>query len=263
MSSESRLEARRSLLANAIRSLPPGASSSLASLDPETPLFKQPRQCDCCGKLIDKPSHKLQRFCSYACNGRWWMGFPEFRNKLHTEEARRKRGQARRGWLRSGHPDALKELERIANLNPMSRPECRSKVSQTLKAIGHRPPVQGGNGRGLTRPEAELLKLLPGWAPHVVRTGLRHAGYPAHYKLDLANPSRMICVEVDGSSHNALTRQEQDRRKTEFLASRGWIVLRFSNREILDWIASGTPTGSSISTTFRRLGINPSQSAGC
>lgn len=68
----------------------------------------------------------------------------------------------------------------------------------------------------------------------VVVTHLRReAGNPRHYKLDIANEAEKVAIEVDGGSHCTLARQEQDRRKDAFLSSAGWLVLRFSNRQVL------------------------------
>ncbi len=92
-------------------------------------------------------------------------------------------------------------------------------------------PSRGGNGRGLTVPEQTLLDALgSGWqAGFVVPIpNARRDGYPTHYKIDLADPERMIAVEVDGESHRS--RQDQDDRKTAYLESHGWTVIRFSNR---------------------------------
>lgn len=255
MPSTSRLEARKLLLAKTIRSLPEGAKSSLETLSPEIPLSKQSRQCDCCGILIANPSHAVQRFCSHACNARWWMNIPEFYGKVNGRESKEKAGKGRSAWLKSEHPKAQAEMKRIAELNPTSRPEVREKLSRRLKEIGHKPPIQGGNGRGLTEPQRRLMEVLGmAWeAEYAVRLGPAKDGYPTNYKVDLANPETMIAIEVDGNSH--LSRRALDAKKDAKLASLGWTVLRFWNREILDWIDSGMPAESSISTTFKRHGI--------
>jgi hypothetical protein len=265
VSSDSRSQARQSKLARAIRSLPQEASSTLATLNPEIPLSRQARQCDCCGTIIASPSHGLQRFCSAACNGRWWMAVPERKAKTHNSETWRKSGDGRRAWLQSGHPKAKAEIERVAALRPTRKPECRAKVSASLKAIGHKPSILGGNGRGPTKPQALLAEVLgEAWTmEYAVPLGGRFLGYPTNYKLDLALPSLRIGIEVDGSSHHTIKGKERDAKKDAKLASLGWTVLRFSNRAILDWINSGMPMESSISTTFKRHGINPSPSKDC
>lgn len=124
--------------------------------------------------------------------------------------------------------------------NPMSDPEVRSRVSKTLQAMGHKPPVRGGNGTGPTECEQLLYDSLTRisepqlWSlGHVVPTGAgRPGGLPGHYKIDIASPELMIAIEVDGFSHSALVRKEQDRRKDSFLSSRGWAVFRFSNQAV-------------------------------
>ena len=87
----------------------------------------------------------------------------------------------------------------------------------------------------MPKPQRMLLDLLgPTWLPeYTVSLGKRLKGYPTHYKLDLAWPERRIAVEVDGYSHVALVRRRQDQKKDEKLAALGWLVLRFTNKEVL------------------------------
>jgi hypothetical protein len=126
---------------------------------------------------------------------------------------------------------------RMRAQNPMARPDVRARMVATLRARGHRPPIQGGNGRGLTRPQALLLAALPAtWAAEVVvPVGLgRRRGFPTAYKLDLADAGVQIAVEVDGASHQTAQGRARDAKKTARLAALGWRVLRFRNREVLE-----------------------------
>jgi len=117
--------------------------------------------------------------------------------------------------------------------NPMHRAEIRDKVRTTLRAIGHRPLVRGGNGRPPTVPERTLAEAL-GWTISlIVPTGGRGSGLPTHFKVDVGNQLLKVAVEIDGGSHTALVRQAQDKRKTEWLESRGWKVIRFKNAEVM------------------------------
>jgi Protein of unknown function (DUF559) len=123
--------------------------------------------------------------------------------------------------------------------NPMASAETRAKMSETLKRIGHAPTVRGGNGKGLTTPQAALLSALAAYDPiaeHTVRTGFYRGvgGMPSHYKIDIALPGKMIAIEIDGGSHGTLERIKQDAKKDAFLVSAGWRVLRFTNRQILE-----------------------------
>ncbi|MFH0981848.1 MAG: DUF559 domain-containing protein [Planctomycetota bacterium] len=120
--------------------------------------------------------------------------------------------------------------------NPMESEKTRKKVSDTLKRTGHKPPVRGGNGMGLTVPQEMLLTALgTGWVAEfaIPTKKARDSGYPTCYKVDLANPKRRIAVEVDGNSHHPLKRQAEDRKQDALLESLGWKVLRFWNAEIL------------------------------
>jgi len=115
--------------------------------------------------------------------------------------------------------------------NPMANMISRAKMKTSLS--GHAPSVRGGNGHGATVAEQLLAEAL-GWETNViVCTGRREDGYPTHYKLDVANQEKRVCIEIDGPSHRAISRQEQDKKKENFLQNRGWLVLRFSNQEVL------------------------------
>lgn len=125
--------------------------------------------------------------------------------------------------------------ERMKRNNPMYRSEIREKVRLTLIAIGHRPVTRGGNGH-IAPMELRLLTALDGWVGSysVATKKGRGSGYPTCYKIDIANPSLMIAIEVDGASHGTLARKEQDKKKQMFLEERGWIVLRFTNKQVAE-----------------------------
>ncbi len=125
---------------------------------------------------------------------------------------------------------------RMMKKNPMWMPGIREKSIATNKALGTRPIVRGGNGQEMPIPQRVLLTALgKGWyAEHSVSTGTKGNGMPSCYKIDIANPSKMIGIEVDGFSHSALKRQEQDKKKTIFLVKLGWKVLRFKNKEVME-----------------------------
>jgi hypothetical protein len=148
--------------------------------------------------------------------------------------------------------------ERMRERNPMTRPDSREKMKETLRRIGHHPIVQGGNGRGLTEPQKILLNALEKLSPvaeFIQRSKQgRYSGYPGHYKIDIAIPESKIAIEIDGGSHCALARREQDRKKSAFLESLGWTVLRLSNQQIytmLRWTVSYiTSKSKAIITTL-------------
>lgn len=127
------------------------------------------------------------------------------------------------------------QSKRLKALNPMHRQDVRLKVSNSLKRIGHGPKERGGNGHGPTIPETILSNAL-GWPIGVVvkTEAGRSSGYPPCYKLDIANSYLKIAIEVDGQSHGTIKRKAQDAKKTGFLESKGWKVLRFTNRQVTE-----------------------------
>lgn len=207
------------------------------------------------------PKNRFQRLCTKPCAMRWWHQFPEFTAKIYTPARNQKCGDARARFFKGASPEAEKQRARISGLCPSINDEVRAKISAKLKAMGHKPPVRRGNGFPPPEPQRLLAAALgAGWTMEfVVATGLGR-GFARHYKLDISNRDLMIAIEADGPSHCPVARQESDARKDAFLRSAGWTVLRFSNREILAWIGSGMSTETSISTTFRQLGIHPSAS---
>ncbi|MHB8916073.1 MAG: endonuclease domain-containing protein [Thiobacillus sp.] len=182
------------------------------------------------------------------------MSQPEHLAKMHNPEVAARRGRSKSEWYKT--PAAAKELERIRNLNPMSSMETREKVSRTLKAMKHKPSERGGNGNGLTVPQQILKDALSlNWtAEYALSLGKRQAGYPTCYKLDLACPQLKIAIEVDGASHHS--RKEQDKKKDAKLASLGWTVLRFWNKDILSWKNTGMKPESYISMILAQHNIH-------
>jgi very-short-patch-repair endonuclease len=54
-----------------------------------------------------------------------------------------------------------------------------------------------------------------------------------HYFVDFACHEKRLVIEVDGSQHGETRGRARDAARTEFLASRGYRVLRFWNNEVL------------------------------
>jgi hypothetical protein len=129
--------------------------------------------------------------------------------------------------------------ERMKLDNPMKYPEIRKKASDRQKEINHKPIIQGGNGRGATVHQLnlynELIKYDNSFEMEIIeKTGIlaKEFNSPRHYKLDIASRIHMLCIEIDGSSHNTLKIKECDKRKDNILNLKGWKVLRLSNFQI-------------------------------
>jgi hypothetical protein len=128
---------------------------------------------------------------------------------------------------------------RMIKNNPMRNIEARMKMAETLKKIGHKPIIRGGNGHGMTNPQSILFNRLTDSTilctpEYPIKTGCRkNMGYPTCYKADIALTGHKIDIEVDGGSHMSLIRKQQDIKRDNFLNSIGWRVIRFSNNQIL------------------------------
>lgn len=183
--------------------------------------------CQHCGKefMADK---KDRQFCSKSCRSKQlYIDRPELR-----ESSRQSMNEIRQ------RPEVQRKLDQHLNSksNPFHDPVVKAKAKAALREKGY-AHLTGGNGQGLTVPQMLLQQRLGWTAEYVVPTrAARNSGLPSHYKIDLAEPVLKIAIEIDGQSHEAIAAKERDAKKDSFLELRGWRVLRFKNREILEEI---------------------------
>lgn len=173
--------------------------------------------------VCNRPTRRRQECCSLGCSKRLWF------QRAPKEDQR----------ARALKISKRMKVVRIEIPNPMERPEIRAKISATMKERGHTFSVRGGNGSGPTRCELilfrELVRLRPRWLwslGHAESLGGRQPGYPTCYKIDVASMAKKIAVEVDGNSHRNPERRAADAKKSAKLASLGWFVLRYTNRQV-------------------------------
>jgi hypothetical protein len=127
------------------------------------------------------------------------------------------------------HPGAS---ARMKTNNPNQTSEWKKKMSRIMS--GRTFLARGGNGKLTPQQEAVANALgLP--TEYAIPTGLvkhRFKSLPNCYKVDIADPARMLAIEIDGRTHNTKKWQLLDRRKMEVLNALGWSVLRFSNQRV-------------------------------
>ncbi len=190
------------------------------------------------------------------------MAQPDLKAKALTPERLEKTRESLRAFWANDTPQTQEMRRALVARNAMQDPEVRAKVSASLKRIGHRPPLRGGNGTGLTEPQRLLLEMLGSefQAEYSIPTGAgrKKGGLPTHYCVDLAHPELKIVIEVDGASHRLNSRRLEDQRRDECLTALGWTVLRFSNQAILDSVTTVAAAIQSTCTTLRSRGILPS-----
>lgn len=121
---------------------------------------------------------------------------------------------------------------RMRERNPMRDPVAKEKMRTKMRALGF-TGLRGGNGQAT--PQQEALAGALGWPMEVaIPTNARATGldYPTAYKVDVGNTTLRVAIEVDGKGHKLKEKQAEDAKKTAFLESQGWLVLRFWNWEV-------------------------------
>jgi very-short-patch-repair endonuclease len=85
--------------------------------------------------------------------------------------------------------------------------------------------------RTMTRAETLLWRYLK--AHHVDGLGFRRQVPMANYVVDFVCHAEWVVVELDGASHDFEERMERDRVRDRWLAPRGYVVLRFTDQDVL------------------------------
>ena len=119
------------------------------------------------------------------------------------------------------------------------------------------PTQRGGNGH-LTEPQkmlAERLGLPMEVAIPTKPVWGQFARVPNCYKVDLADLSVRLAIEVDGFSHNIKAIRLKDQLKTDVLQALGWSVLRFTNQQVTEDIETCVQTAQSTISKLRATTI--------
>jgi very-short-patch-repair endonuclease len=85
--------------------------------------------------------------------------------------------------------------------------------------------------RTMTRAESLLWRYLK--AHPLAKLGFRRQVPMGNYIADFVAHSRKIVVELDGESHDFVSRVRHDALRDRWLTSRGYRVLRFTNDDVL------------------------------
>ena len=130
-----------------------------------------------------------------------------------------------------GKPNPVASARMKAN-NPNANPAWKKKMSKLMS--GRTFLARGGNGK-LTPQQVAVAMALGLPMEYAIPTGpVKHQfkSLPNSYKVDVADPSQKLVIEIDGWTHNTKKWKFLDKRKTEVLNALGWSVLRFSNQRV-------------------------------
>ena len=84
--------------------------------------------------------------------------------------------------------------------------------------------------RNMTPAEIKLWARLRAHQLNDIHFRNQHA--IGNYVVDFCAPRKNLIIELDGSQH--VHQQEYDRRRTEYLESRGYQVIRFWNHQVMN-----------------------------
>jgi very-short-patch-repair endonuclease len=116
--------------------------------------------------------------------------------------------------------------------NPNKNPAGKEKMAKLMS--GRTFLARGGNGT-LTQQQLAVTSALDLPIEYPIVMGPvkdRFKSLPHCYKVDIADPSRMLAIEIDGATHNTKKWKFLDQRETAVLKALGWSVLRFSNQRV-------------------------------
>ena len=190
--------------------------------NPRPPRPQAPRPtavCQWCGQgFAVRHPNKPAACCSYRCAAHRRWSDPA----LHARASE---------WAARKSP--RQRAVSAARMHRLNRdPAIRTKMAATMRGRGF-VGQRGGNGQRTAQQEALASAL--GWPmEYAIPTG--NPCWPCAI-VDLAHPTILIAIEVDGASHHTAKQKNRDRRKERMLLALGWIVLRFWNAEITNEFA--------------------------
>ena len=200
------------------------------------------KQCPICGKdmlhYVNWADKYNLKTCSKSCGAILQMRDPERKKKMYSKEVREKISIGLKKWHKTpeGKIQTVKATKTLMEYNKTHKEEMTQKMRTTKRLKGTLNVflgVRGGNGH-LTEPK-KLLAVALGWKMEVaISLGKLKKGYPTNYKVDIANQTLKIAIEVDGKGHLLKKNILKDIKKTKMLESLGWKVLRYTNKEIMN-----------------------------
>jgi very-short-patch-repair endonuclease len=89
--------------------------------------------------------------------------------------------------------------------------------------------------RAMTRAETLLWRYLKAY--HVDGLGFRRQAPMRGFIADFISHSARLAIELDGAAHNFAARQQSDRARDTWFKSQGYVVLRFTNADVMNNLA--------------------------
>ena len=197
------------------------------------------RRCLFCGTPFQVRTSSTKRCCNHSCAKKYDMTKPEYKAKIHNEKVWKKISGSNTKFYKTiagqitARARGLTSRGKSASLGAIEKCRATKERNGTLHVW---KGTRGGNGK-YTTPQLTLWKSLPDdWELEVaVPTGYAPGefGYPSNYKVDIGHWEMKVGIEVDGSGHRLKDASLLDVKKMELLSRLGWIVLRFTNEDVM------------------------------
>lgn len=205
------------------------------------------KTCIQCGAIIERPdpfkssAWAKRKFCNLQCKGAHMRGKPSKKKGMKFPQGHF--GGKFCDCRICGAPTKYRYAEKLVGKVHCGSEACaaesarikRDRLHATIDAkreAGDYDHLTGGWENVPACPDGER-----GLIPFMTELGFVHqylvvtGTQSKHYRLDFAHLEKKIDVEIDGSSHRRHDRKERDAIRDEYFQSRGWTVMRFSEKE--------------------------------
>ena len=209
-----------------------------ASLRKPTPCLRCDKVCD--PSLLPKKG-PIPKYCSIECK------------RLHNTVTKTCKACGKEfSFFRASIVEENTRPRRFCNISCKMKgqhadPESHEKWRMAMRPHWDKgPPIKGKKNPGssaymkarqMPYPQKLLAERTGLVTEYPIKTRpIRHLfqGIANHFKADLADPARMLDIEVDGYDHTTSRGKEADARRDKALSLLGWSVLRFSNQMVME-----------------------------
>ena len=207
--------------------------------------------CDYCNEdlnkytssMYNKKSKSNTLCCSKACTLKLQQELG-IRDNIMTDKVKNKISNKLKENYKTPGTGNYKRKQGMLFNNPMNNEIYRNKMISSIRDLASKGKLKNnfkyGNGK-ISEAEQFIYNDLinlgfeynKGISTKSFKLKFPEAKVPFVYKADFINKNLKIAIEIDGRSHNYKTIKEADIKKQEVFDFNDYIVLRFTNEQVL------------------------------